>query len=372
MANDAFLITERNSLSQLRKAPYESEDLLQRLLADHPILLKDIGGSAGRLLLIRREAPIADTEGGSGRWSLDHLFVDGDGVPVLVEVKRASDTRLRREVVGQMMDYAANGVAYWPIETLVEACAATVRAAGEDIDATMAAFLGGGDVEAFWRQVEANLRSGRVRLVFIADLIPRELRRIVEFLNEQMRPAEVLALEIDQYVTGDGQRMLMPKLVGKTERAVTAKSVSPPTPEISVEEWLTTLREKWGASAEETARQVLRWGASHGLNASVTSTGDAIALSFVPPGGKSIWPFFIRRSNAKLETSLQYLQYSPAFTDDASRNALLNRFRSIPGVTISTTKATGWPAVSLADAGKPGVWEAWSAIAADIITALVG
>ena len=29
--------------------------------------------------------------------------------PTLVEVKRSSDTRIRREVVGQMLDYAANG-----------------------------------------------------------------------------------------------------------------------------------------------------------------------------------------------------------------------------------------------------------------------
>jgi hypothetical protein len=31
-------------------------------------------------------------------------------VPTLLEVKRSSDTRIRREVVGQMLDYAANGV----------------------------------------------------------------------------------------------------------------------------------------------------------------------------------------------------------------------------------------------------------------------
>ena len=48
----------------------------------------------------------------SGRWSLDHLFVTRDGVPVLVELKRAMNSRLRREVVGQILDYAANATAY--------------------------------------------------------------------------------------------------------------------------------------------------------------------------------------------------------------------------------------------------------------------
>ena len=31
-------------------------------------------------------------------------------MPTLVEVKRSSDTRIRREVVGQMLHYAANAV----------------------------------------------------------------------------------------------------------------------------------------------------------------------------------------------------------------------------------------------------------------------
>jgi|SRR5579872_2595824 len=51
-------------------------------------------------------------------WSLDHLFIDQDGIPTLVEVKRGTDTRIRREVVGQMLDYAANAVVYWPVESI--------------------------------------------------------------------------------------------------------------------------------------------------------------------------------------------------------------------------------------------------------------
>jgi hypothetical protein len=70
--------------------------------------------------LIDRESAVPDTEEGPGRWSVDHLFLDQDCVPTLVEVKRSSDTRIRREVVGQLIDYAANAVVYWPVETLSE------------------------------------------------------------------------------------------------------------------------------------------------------------------------------------------------------------------------------------------------------------
>jgi hypothetical protein len=62
-----------------------------------------------RWLLVTREAGIALPGGAGGsRWSLDHLFLDQDGIPTLVEVKRASDPRGRREVVAQMLDYAAS------------------------------------------------------------------------------------------------------------------------------------------------------------------------------------------------------------------------------------------------------------------------
>jgi hypothetical protein len=67
--------------------------------------------------LVRREKAVPADENGGGRWSLDHLFLDQDGVPTLVEVKRQTDTRIRREVVGQMLDYAANCV-YWRVEGL--------------------------------------------------------------------------------------------------------------------------------------------------------------------------------------------------------------------------------------------------------------
>ena len=120
-------------------------------------------------------------------------------MPVLVEVKQASDTRARREVVAQMLDYAANGIAYWSIEQIVAAFHQTATLAEREPDELLSAFLGGADQEDYWRQVEANLRSGRIRMLFVADRIPRELARIVEFLNEQMRPAEVLALEVEQY-----------------------------------------------------------------------------------------------------------------------------------------------------------------------------
>jgi hypothetical protein len=97
---------------------------MQSLVAQYPELIGDADGS---LLLVRREQPINDGTEALGRWSLDHLFVTRTAIPVLVELKRAIDSRLRREVVGQMLDYAANGVAYWQAGTIAEAFASTCK-----------------------------------------------------------------------------------------------------------------------------------------------------------------------------------------------------------------------------------------------------
>src|SRR5947208_2073016 len=82
--------------------------------ARSPAFAGRVEGGPLRLGLEARErAGPTSAESGAAYW-MGHLFVDADGVPTLVEVKRATDTRIRREVVGQMLDYAANGARYWP------------------------------------------------------------------------------------------------------------------------------------------------------------------------------------------------------------------------------------------------------------------
>lgn len=61
------------------------------------------------------------------------------------------------------------------------------------------------DPERFWATVAVNLSVGRLRLIFVAGVIPPELRRVVEFLNEQMTQTELLALEI-RYRRGNRSR----------------------------------------------------------------------------------------------------------------------------------------------------------------------
>ena len=122
MTGHIFNIQDDGTLVEMNEKQFENEDIFQSLLEQYPNLLAgdQINSSdPRRWLLVRREMGVPDEALGSDRWSLDHLFLDQEAIPTLVEVKRSSDTRIRREVVGQMLDYAANAVAHWSIEQVI-------------------------------------------------------------------------------------------------------------------------------------------------------------------------------------------------------------------------------------------------------------
>ncbi len=115
MGGVIYLMRQNGELIEMNERGYDTEDLLQGYLADHPDLLAGAQineDEPRRWLLISRVMGVPFEEGGSDRWSADHLFLDQDAIPPIVEVKRSSDTRARREVVAQTLDYAAHGIMY--------------------------------------------------------------------------------------------------------------------------------------------------------------------------------------------------------------------------------------------------------------------
>jgi hypothetical protein len=209
-------------LIEMYEQPFEAERDLQRYLATHTELLSAEApdDERRRWLLVRREMGVADREDAGDRWSLDHLFVDQDAIPTFVEVKRSSNTEIRRKVVGQMLDYAANASAYWDAGRLRSSFESRFNSA-EAANEELADFIEGEqEADEFWDAVAANLEERRLRLVFVADRIPPELRSIVEFLNEQLQLTEVIAVEVKQYVERDGEQAnIVPRIIGETEMA---------------------------------------------------------------------------------------------------------------------------------------------------------
>lgn len=127
-----------------------------------------------------------------------------------------------------MLDYAANGLSYWTLDRLRQDAAETAQQQGSELDLLIQELVDQEDedvVEQYWSAVERNLKDGRVRLVFVVDKAPRELRRLAEFLNERLADIDVLIVEISQYRSED-HVVLVPRLLGMTEASRLQKQAS--------------------------------------------------------------------------------------------------------------------------------------------------
>lgn len=355
MAGKIYLLNDGSNLMALEESPYDSELLLQKLLAKHPDLLAgeqvDVD-EPRRWLLVAREMSIPGEEDGVGKWSLDHLFLDQDAIPTLVEVKRSSDAGIRRKVVGQMLDYAANAVAYWPVEEIKSKFESRCESNGEDPDELLTEHLGNDEaISDFWQQVKTNLQAGRIRMVFVSDTIPAELRRIVEFLNEQMDPAEVIAIEIRQFV-GEGVKTLVPRVMGQTESARKKKAAGSTRGQNWDEaSFMKALSEKKGPVASKTAKEILDWITP--LASSVWWGRGKQSGGVVPivMAGETKFQLFRLRTDGWFVFRFDWIYKKVPFTDEALRRELLNRFNEIPSVHFSDdvlTKRVRIPLESLA------------------------
>jgi hypothetical protein len=347
MSGGIYLIQDDGGLVEMTEQGYASEDLLQSLLAGYPNLLagEQIDSSSPRRwLLISREVALASEEDGADRWSVDHLFLDQDAIPTIVEVKRSTDTRIRREVVGQMLDYAANAVVYWSVEDLRSRFASNRK----DPEQDLVDFLENldADPEEFWRKVKTNLQAGKVRLIFVADEIPAELRRIVEFLNQQMDPAEVLAVEIKQYV-GENLKTLVPRVMGQTVEAQRKKfGAVRESKQWGEPSFFANLEARRGADEANIARKILEWaetGPFHIWWGKGKNDGSFFPL--LEYKGTRYWLISVW-TYGRLEVQFQQMKTEP-FNKESKRLELLDRLNEISGVDLSASRINKRPSFPL-------------------------
>ncbi|MCD6520140.1 MAG: hypothetical protein J7M05_09490 [Anaerolineae bacterium] len=181
-----------------------------------------------RWLLVKREMPVPDPNSGADRWSIDFVLLDQEAIPTFVECKRFADTRSRREVIGQMLEYAANGHHYWTGEQLRRLAEESARRSGSSLEEAFHQLVEGEEleIEEFFQRAEENLRQGHIRLVFFLEEAPFELKSVVDFLNKQTERTEVLLVEARRYAL-EGITIIVPTLFGYTEEARRAKQAAP-------------------------------------------------------------------------------------------------------------------------------------------------
>ena len=341
MSGIIYLVKDNGDLVEMREQPYDSEDVLQELLAKYPNLLagEQIDSSIPRQwLLITREAGIP-SEDMEGRWSVDHLFLDQDAIPTLVEVKRSKDTRIRREVVGQMLDYASNAVMHWPIESITAQFEMRCEREGINQEDLLLQLLGiDSNVEAFWQKAKTNLQAGKVRLVFVADEIPTELRRVVEFLDEQMDPAQVLAIEVKQYA-GEGLKTLVPRVVGKIKDTEKRLWDEP--------SFLTEIESRCGIDVAKIARRILEWAKERKLRMWWGRGRFAGSYYVVEAVDGNEYSLFAVWTNGSLAFQFGTMQTRPVFDEADKRLELLNRLNTIPSFNLPPDSINRYPGVEL-------------------------
>lgn len=337
MGGGIYLIQDEDRLVEMIEQAYDNEDRLQELLEKYPNLIAgdQIDRATPRQwLLISREMPLPAEDEVNGQWSFEHLFIDQNAIPTLVAVKHTEDTRIRREIVGQMLDYAANVLIYWPIESIITQFESNCRDMGRDPEQVFEEFLGtDAHEDRFWDKVKTNLQAGKLRLVFVSDEISPELRRVVEFLNEQLDPTEVLALEIKQYVSQNGLKTLVPRIIGQTAEAQQKKASA------------TRERRRWdevsffhefetrqGYEEAQMARKIQQWVRRHEPSVEVVwGTGDlygGFLAKLKQKGRKSIALFTVDISGDFVISSSSYAA-QPPFDSPENWQELRSRFSSI-------------------------------------------
>ena len=270
MSERIYLMHDSERLEPLEEELFGSEDELQALIADHPELLDGEQmrpGDSRRWVLVTREKSIAESPGASGRWSVDHLIVDQDAVPTLVEVKRGENSEIRRSVVGQMLEYAAHAAATWTAAELRTRFEESSRERGLDPDRVLADLLGPDEAavaDRFWEDVSRNLDASRLRLLFVADEIPEPLKRVAEFLNAQMPGVEVFAVEVKRF-RGKGAQTLVPRVFGSTTPPRSGTRPSRLTRELFLDDFAVEAQRKTAERLLDAAKKAgatFEWGPS--------------------------------------------------------------------------------------------------------------
>jgi hypothetical protein len=348
-----FIIKDDNTLVKMEETSYDSEEILQELLDRYPDLLAGDQmnrENPRRWIPIAREFGIPSGMNGASQWRIDHFFIDQDCIPTFIEVKRSSDTRIRREVVGQMMDYAANATKYWPIGSIQNAFNEMYVKDGKDSIQVLNDLLGieaedEGDIEEFWSKVHENLRNGVIRMLFVADEIPEELRRIIEFMNDQMTKSEVLGIEIKQFLNVDNNiKTLVPRVIGSTTNAILTKKPASKR-QWNEEIFMNEISNKLGNEAREVYQDIFNH-LSSGTFRIWYGLGQKSGSIFFLFDGVNSHNLFCMWTYGAFELQFQHLKFYPPFSDLEKRREFQTKLKELLGVEITDNSLNKRPSFS--------------------------
>jgi hypothetical protein len=204
----------------------------------------------------------------------DIVVVDRAAAVTIVECKLRANPEVRRWVVGQVFSYAAG---LWELSVLEFDRLWQARAGTSLLSYFSVGQSDEADPDAFRRQLENNLRSGRFRLVIAVDEITNELKRTVSYINDHtVDEVQVLALEL-KYHAETGIEVLVPTIYG--EEAVVIKAVREAGTNAA---FIDKIRREVSQEAASFASRFLAWADNAGGTVEYSPSLTAIATFRVP------------------------------------------------------------------------------------------
>lgn len=254
---EAPLIMQREAVGVAR-----SENVIRDMVFDNPAILPidEVDPGYGTLVPVARELNVP----GVGR--IDALFVDDRGRLVVVEAKLWRNPQARREVVGQILDYARE-LARWTYEDLQREVSSATKRQGNVLFDLVREAGGQNDEARFVDQVSRDLQAGRFLLLIVGDGITEGTQRIGEFLTDHAGLAFDFGLiEVAQYrfhdpLLGSERLIVQPRLLAKTvliERTVIRNEARGIEIASLVEERLSSPRQPSSAPATREGQQQWR------------------------------------------------------------------------------------------------------------------
>lgn len=185
---------------------------------------------------------------------IDALMVTASDLPVLIECKLWRNPEGRREVVGQILDYAKE-LSRWSSSDLQREVSRRLKREGNALlelvrDA-------GHEVEEleFNDALSLNLRRGRFLLLIVGDGIRENVEAIAEYLQSHAGLHFTLGLvEMPIYASPGGHRIVVPRVMAKTV-LITREVISAPSGFILREESQAETEEPDGLTENEASRR---------------------------------------------------------------------------------------------------------------------
>lgn len=188
-----------------------SEADVQALVHEFPAALPiaEIDPSFVGAVAVCRELP---TPAGQ----IDNLLVTPSGLPVIVECKLWRNPEGRREVVGQILDYAKE-LSRWSSADLQRAVSIRLGRPGNAILELVRESDPDVDEMAFNDALTFNLRRGRFLLLIVGDGIREGVETIAEYLQRHAGLHFSLGLvEMPVFVLPNGDRIVLPRVLVRT------------------------------------------------------------------------------------------------------------------------------------------------------------